>query len=37
MNKEQQEEYWRIQWDIAITDDKERKLIARQEELRTIK
>jgi hypothetical protein len=34
MNEEQIEEYWRIQWDIAITDDRERKLLSRQEELR---
>jgi len=28
------EEYWRIQWEIAVTDDRERKLPARQKELR---
>ena len=36
MSEEQKEEYWRIQWDIAITDDRERKLLQRQEELRSI-
>ena len=29
MSEEQKEEYWRIQWDIAITDDRERKLLQR--------
>jgi hypothetical protein len=31
------EEYWRIQWEIAVTDDKERKLLQRQEELKNTK
>jgi len=28
MTKE--ERYWRIQWEIAVTDDKERKLLKEQ-------
>ncbi len=28
------EEYLRIQWEIAVTDDRERRLLARQKELR---
>lgn len=29
-----EERYWRIQWAIAVTDDKERKLLAEQEALK---
>ena len=28
------ERYWRIQWAIAVTDDKERKLLAEQEAMK---
>lgn len=28
------ERYWRIQWEIAVTDDKERKLLAEQEAMK---
>jgi hypothetical protein len=28
--KNKSERYWRIQWEIAITDDKERRLLEEQ-------
>ena len=34
MTKKQTDRYWRIQWEIAIADDAERKLLAEQNALR---